>query len=79
MTGVTPKPNELKYIAPDICIGIVFLCVWDWMKKLRILDLKFGFYIQNYQYGQVATSKLANLVQHTTKIRFKKQIIGSSG
>ena len=33
---------------------------WIWMKESSVLDLRFGFYIKNYPYGQLQRSKLAH-------------------
>ena len=48
-------------------IGIVFLTFWVWMKELIILDLRFGFYVKNYPYGQPPRSKLTNPCQNMRK------------
>ena len=41
------------------------------MKELNILDLRFGFYVKNYPYGQSPRSKLAHPGQNMTIVHIK--------
>jgi len=51
------------------------------MKELSILDLRFGFYVKNYPYGQSPRSKFANPAQHMRKSISQTKFVfsGSSG
>ena len=52
-----------KHIKQCMFIGSSFLIfeVWmNWMKELSMLDLRFGFYVKNYPYGQFPRSKIAH-------------------
>ena len=48
-------------------IGIVLLKCWVWMKEFSSFDLRFGFYVNNYKYGQSSRSQLAHPGQNVRK------------
>ena len=59
----------------NICLGIVFLTFWVWMKELHILDLRFGVYVKNYPFGQSPRSKLAHPGQNMRKLYVFRQFV----